>query len=134
MTTQALQSSELPQGGATGPHSELIGAAEQFASLYNGDDRDYIKTDVLNAFYAGWDYARKAIAAQTAQAVPIGHISSRSLKRAQSSDVSSASVHLYLTKTEFEDMEVYAAPPQAIAAVTDEPHVVDLQEQGESNE
>jgi hypothetical protein len=31
----------------------LIDAAEKHAEAYDGDDRECIKTDVLNAFYAG---------------------------------------------------------------------------------
>jgi hypothetical protein len=32
---------------------ELIKSAEELASNYDGDDRQDIKTDVMNAFYAG---------------------------------------------------------------------------------
>lgn len=36
---------------------KLIQAAEAYAAKYNDDPRDCIKTDVLNAFYAGHKYA-----------------------------------------------------------------------------
>jgi hypothetical protein len=38
----------------------LIDAAEKHATAYDGDDRDCIKTDVINAFYAGAEFARRA--------------------------------------------------------------------------
>jgi hypothetical protein len=38
--------------------SALIAAAEARAELYEGDDRQDIKTDVMNAFYAGAEYQR----------------------------------------------------------------------------
>lgn len=44
----------------TDPQTELdIDAAEAQAALYDGDDRACIKTDVMNNFYAGMEYARK---------------------------------------------------------------------------
>jgi hypothetical protein len=40
----------------------LIDAAEEYATAYDGDDRPCIKTDVMNAFYAGaaWHAAQQA--------------------------------------------------------------------------
>lgn len=35
---------------------KLIDAAEAYAVLYDDDDRDCIKTDVMNAFFAGHAY------------------------------------------------------------------------------
>jgi hypothetical protein len=35
---------------------QLIAAAEKYAANYDNDDRQHIKTDVLNAFYAGWTF------------------------------------------------------------------------------
>lgn len=32
---------------------DLILAAEKYAEMYDGDDRQDVKTDVLNAFYHG---------------------------------------------------------------------------------
>lgn len=40
--------------------NELINAAEERAKLYDGDDRDCIKADVMNAFFAGAEYAQAA--------------------------------------------------------------------------
>lgn len=37
----------------------LIDAANVRADIYNGDDRECIKTDVMNSFYAGAEWARK---------------------------------------------------------------------------
>jgi len=39
--------------------TDLISAAEKYAEIYDGDDRQDIKTDVLNAFYHGADWQRK---------------------------------------------------------------------------
>lgn len=39
-----------------------IDAAEKQAALYDGDDRECIKTDVMNSFYAGITYERKRAA------------------------------------------------------------------------
>lgn len=36
---------------------ELIDTAEKYATLYDDDDRECIKTDVMNAFFAGSAYA-----------------------------------------------------------------------------
>lgn len=38
----------------------LVKAAETHAAAYDGDDREQIKTDVLNAFYAGASYGMAA--------------------------------------------------------------------------
>lgn len=38
----------------------LIDAANARADLYEGDDRPCIKTDVMNAFYAGAEFAKRA--------------------------------------------------------------------------
>lgn len=46
----------------------IIDAAEQRAALYDNDGRECIKTDVMNAFYAGVEYARAALASQPAAA------------------------------------------------------------------
>lgn len=35
-----------------------IDAAETYAAQYDGDDRQDIKTDVLNAFYAGTEFGK----------------------------------------------------------------------------
>lgn len=35
-----------------------IAAAELYTEAYNEDDRDCIKTDVLNAFYAGVEFGK----------------------------------------------------------------------------
>jgi hypothetical protein len=35
---------------------KLIDAAEEYATSYDDDDRDCIKTDVMNAFFAGAAY------------------------------------------------------------------------------
>lgn len=41
---------------------DLISAAEERAAMYDGDERDCIKTDVMNAFFAGADWqCRRAI-------------------------------------------------------------------------
>lgn len=40
---------------------ELIDAANARAALYEGDDRECIKTDVMNAFYAGAEWMRKRL-------------------------------------------------------------------------
>jgi hypothetical protein len=45
------------RGGAT--QAELVEAAEIFADLYEGDERQDIKTDVMNAFFAGAEWQRK---------------------------------------------------------------------------
>lgn len=37
---------------------DLIKRAEKYASNYDGDDRECIKTDVLNGFYQGAAYAQ----------------------------------------------------------------------------
>lgn len=37
--------------------NDMIDAAEEYASNYNDDDREHIKTDVINAFYAGIRFA-----------------------------------------------------------------------------
>lgn len=37
----------------------MIDAAEERAAMYDGDNRAFIKTDVMNAFYAGADWQRK---------------------------------------------------------------------------
>ena len=39
--------------------SELIDAAEKYAEIYSDDERQDIKTDVLNAFYHGANYQKK---------------------------------------------------------------------------
>lgn len=39
------------------PQSALIDAAEKYAEKYDGDDRECIRNDVLNAFYAGAKFA-----------------------------------------------------------------------------
>lgn len=39
--------------------TDLILAAEKYASKYDGDDRQDIKTDVLNAFYHGSEWSNK---------------------------------------------------------------------------
>lgn len=36
----------------------LIDAAERYAASYDDDERELIKTDVLNAFYAGANWQR----------------------------------------------------------------------------
>lgn len=36
---------------------QIIDAAEKHAAAYDGDDRQDIKTDVMNAFYAGVKFA-----------------------------------------------------------------------------
>lgn len=38
---------------------DLVLAAEKYADKYSADDSDYIKTDVLNAFYHGADFQKK---------------------------------------------------------------------------
>ena len=38
---------------------KLIDAADKYADNYNGDDRENIKTDVINAFFAGSRYANE---------------------------------------------------------------------------
>lgn len=52
---------------ASAGREALIGqdivAAERHATLYEGDDRECIKTDVINSFYAGIAYERKRVAA-----------------------------------------------------------------------
>lgn len=40
---------------------QLIDAAESYASAYDGDDRPAIKTDVMNAFYAGAEFSRSKV-------------------------------------------------------------------------
>lgn len=42
--------------------NELLERAEKYAAAYDGDDRQDIKTDVLNAFYAGVKFERLACA------------------------------------------------------------------------
>jgi hypothetical protein len=42
---------------------QIIDAANERAALYDGDDRECIKTDVMNAFYAGVEFARQAASA-----------------------------------------------------------------------
>lgn len=41
-----------------------MNAAEAQAALYDDDDRECIKTDVMNSFYAGIAYAREQSAAE----------------------------------------------------------------------
>lgn len=57
------------------PLDALIDAAERHAANYDGDDRQDIKTDVLNAFYAGSKYAealsRAPIAEGGGDVVPV---------------------------------------------------------------
>lgn len=50
--------------------SEMIDAAEAQAALYDGDDRQDIKTDVMNSFYAGIKFAL----ARTAPVVAEGFV------------------------------------------------------------
>jgi len=38
---------------------KLIDAAEAYADKYDGDERPDVKTDVLNAFYAGAEFGNK---------------------------------------------------------------------------
>jgi hypothetical protein len=59
---------------APAQHSDdaTIDAAEALASLYDGDDRQDIKTDVMNAFYAGVKFAFAAPASTAAPVVPEG--------------------------------------------------------------
>jgi hypothetical protein len=38
---------------------ELIQAAEKYADTYSDDDRQDIKTDVLNAFFAGSEFYKQ---------------------------------------------------------------------------
>lgn len=45
----------------------LIDAANARADLYEGDDRPCIKTDVMNAFYAGAEFAKRAAPADQAE-------------------------------------------------------------------
>lgn len=49
----------------------LIDAAEERAKLYDGDDRECIKADVMNAFFAGAEYADRA-SRQVAEKVTCG--------------------------------------------------------------
>lgn len=46
-------------GASAVENDELIPLAESYASVYDGDDRQDIKTDVLNAFYAGANCVRE---------------------------------------------------------------------------
>lgn len=48
-------------------HDELIDAANERAALYEGDDRECIKTDVMNAFYAGAEWMRKQLEKENVQ-------------------------------------------------------------------
>lgn len=41
----------------------VIKAAEKYAENYDDDDRECIKTDVINAFYAGTKFCKAAITA-----------------------------------------------------------------------
>ena len=43
----------------TPKETDLILAAEKYADLYSDDDRQDIKTDVLNAFYHGSEWSKK---------------------------------------------------------------------------
>jgi hypothetical protein len=47
----------------------LFPSAEKYAESYNGDDRQDVKTDVLNAYYAGAEFGRR-FAYPPAQATP----------------------------------------------------------------
>ena len=46
-----------PSPATPDPQDRLIDAAEAYAEKYDGDDRQDIKTDVLNAFYQGAAHA-----------------------------------------------------------------------------
>lgn len=53
-----------------------IAAAENYAAYYGDDERDHIKTDVVNAFYAGMKYARRATPAAPAVPEPVPMVAS----------------------------------------------------------
>lgn len=55
---------------------EIIDAAEKRAENYNDDDRQDIKTDVMNAFYAGVEFARSRTVT-TAPAAVLDQLRSR---------------------------------------------------------
>lgn len=57
----------------------LMDAAEKIADLYEDDDRQDIKTDVMNAFYAGAAFASQPSAQRSAEAMPLGYVSSDQL-------------------------------------------------------
>lgn len=45
---------------------DLISAAEERAAMYDGDERDCIKTDVINAFFAGADWQCRRVIVRAA--------------------------------------------------------------------
>jgi hypothetical protein len=47
---------------------KLIDAADDYAASYASDDRECIKTDVINAFYAGAEFAEEHFRAELAEA------------------------------------------------------------------
>ena len=60
-TTELEQDSSLADGKSAFNDGlgHTIDAAEYYADQYEGDDRQDIKTDVLNAFYAGVEFSKK---------------------------------------------------------------------------
>lgn len=45
-------------------NDNLIQAAEKYSENYDGDDRQDIKVDVMNAFFGGWKFAQAEAKAQ----------------------------------------------------------------------
>jgi hypothetical protein len=115
MTTQPVSTNQ-PVAIPAMTDERLMDAAEKIADRYEGDDRQDIKTDVMNAFYAGAAFASQP-SAQPSD-TPYGYIAAKDHKRLErlrttAHDPADCHVNVYVGKGEDNDIAVYLAPQVA---------------------